>query len=64
MTASDGQEALEMYREALGSRPFDAVVLDLVVPKGMGGAETMERLLDFGPQGQGRGLAAGIPRTP
>lgn len=50
VTASDGQEALEMYREALGSRPFDAVVLDLVVPKGMGGAETMERLLDMDPK--------------
>jgi signal transduction histidine kinase/ActR/RegA family two-component response regulator len=48
--ASDGEEALREYRKALDSQPFDAVILDLVVPKGMGGAETMERLLAIDPE--------------
>ena len=40
-----GTAAIERYKEALAKgRPFDAVILDLVVPEGMGGRETMERL--------------------
>lgn len=48
--ASDGEEALNEYQKALDSQPFDAVILDLVVPNGMGGAETIERLMTMDPQ--------------
>ena len=46
-----GEDALEQYREALdGGEPFDAVIMDLTVPGGMGGRETLERLLEIDPQ--------------
>jgi len=45
-TASDGRQALEIYSKAMQDKtPFDAVILDLTVPGGMGGKETMEELL-------------------
>jgi CheY-like chemotaxis protein len=48
--AADGEEAVRLYREAAESgRPFDAVILDLSVPKGMGGREAMRRLLEIDP---------------
>lgn len=44
----DGQEAIEQYRMALQSgRPFDAVILDLTVPGGMGGKETLQKLREL-----------------
>jgi PAS domain S-box-containing protein len=44
--ASHGEEALAMYREAMRTaRAYDAVILDLTIRGGMGGAETMQRLL-------------------
>jgi len=48
---SDGAEAIERYEHAkkLG-QPFDAVILDLTVPGGMGGKETMEKLRTIDPQ--------------
>jgi len=50
-TTADGEEAIERYGEALKSdRPFDAVILDLTVPGGMGGAETIERLKELDPR--------------
>lgn len=46
----DGRAALEAYRAAMESaRPFEAVILDLTVPGGMGGVETMQRLLALDP---------------
>ena len=46
----DGREALEVYRQALAvGEPFDLVVLDITVPGGMGGKETMEELLKLNP---------------
>lgn len=46
----DGEEALEAYRAAAtGGRPFVAVLLDLRVPEGMGGAETVRRLRELDP---------------
>jgi PAS domain S-box-containing protein len=46
----DGTLAVEHYRRALqNGRPFDAVMLDLVVPGGMGGAETIGRLTEIDP---------------
>lgn len=41
VVVSDGREAIEKYRDALErGRGFDAVILDLTVPGGMGGKET------------------------
>jgi PAS domain S-box-containing protein len=45
-TAQDGAEAIELYVAAKASgKPFDAVVMDLTVPGGMGGEEALRRLL-------------------
>ena len=44
-TASNGEEAIELYKK----EKFDLVILDLTVPAGMGGQETMERLLEIDP---------------
>ncbi len=52
--ASHGDEALNMYIKAQrDNRPFDAVVLDLTVPGGMGGEETMMRLREMDPNVKG-----------
>jgi PAS domain S-box-containing protein len=49
--ASDGSEAINKFVKAKESgRPFDAVILDLTVPGGMGGQETIEKLLTIDPQ--------------
>ena len=46
----DGTAAVERYARALKSgKPFDAVLLDLVVPGGMGGRETIELLNEVDP---------------
>ncbi|MFZ5481311.1 MAG: PAS domain S-box protein [Myxococcota bacterium] len=43
--AADGAEAIERYTEARAARAgFDVVVLDLTVPGGLGGRETLRRL--------------------
>ncbi len=46
-TARDGEEALKLYREAMGADPFDAVILDLTIRNGMGGRECVEKLLEL-----------------
>ena len=44
-TARDGAEALTLYDQARAARtPFDLVILDLTVPAGMGGLETLGEL--------------------
>lgn len=44
-SASEGSEAISMYREARESgAPFDVVIMDLTIPGGMGGKEAIERL--------------------
>jgi PAS domain S-box-containing protein len=43
-TARNGEEAIRMYDEARHAQPFDAVMLDLTVPGGMGGKETIRQL--------------------
>jgi nitrogen-specific signal transduction histidine kinase/CheY-like chemotaxis protein len=51
VTAADGAEAVEIYRRELeADHRFDAVILDLTVPEGVGGRETMSRLLDLDPE--------------
>ena len=48
--AVDGVEAIEMYRKAMESeKPFDMVILDLTNKIGMGGVETIKRLLKIDP---------------
>ncbi len=48
--ASDGAEAIEAYQAARAKgAPFDLVVLDLTVPGGMGGRETIRHLLELDP---------------
>lgn len=43
--AKNGEEAIELYR----NNSYDVVILDLTVPGGMGGKETMRALLDMDP---------------
>jgi len=48
--AVDGLEAIEIYGKAMESEePFDMVILDLTNKVGMGGAETIVRLLEIDP---------------
>jgi len=49
-TARDGEEAVTLYREykKMG-KPFDAVIMDLTVPGGMGGKAALEELKQFDP---------------
>ncbi|WMJ80615.1 ATP-binding protein [Clostridium sp. MB40-C1] len=48
--AKNGNESIEIYEKALLSlSPFDAVILDLTVPGGMGGEETIKHLLNIDP---------------
>ncbi len=47
-TAADGQEALNLYEQTLETgRPYDAVIMDLTVPGGMGGKQAMQKLLEL-----------------
>ena len=51
VTATDGAPAIEAYQAAkLSGEPFDAVIMDLTVPGGMGGQETVAILRDFDPK--------------
>jgi PAS domain S-box-containing protein len=44
--APDGQTAVDLYRQAIrDERPFDAVILDLTVPGGMGGKEAINHFI-------------------
>jgi len=48
--SKDGAEAIELYKKAGESgNPFDAVFLDLTIKYGMGGKETIEKLLEIDP---------------
>lgn len=47
----DSDETLSTYQQALGTDDsFDAIVLDLTIPGGMGGRETLSKLLVIDPQ--------------
>jgi PAS domain S-box-containing protein len=46
----DGKEAIELYKKAIeAANPFDVVILDLTIPGGMGGKETVEELRKIDP---------------
>ncbi len=49
--SADGAEALDKYKQAKEARdPFNAVIMDLTIPGGMGGKETMKKLLEIDPK--------------
>ena len=49
-TAVDGYKALELFKSAIErKKPFEAVIIDLEVANGMGGEETIRRLLEIDP---------------
>ena len=48
--AEDGEQAVQLFQEGLAQgRPFDGVILDLTIRGGMGGKETIQRLLGIDP---------------
>jgi len=48
--AKDGKEAIELYKKAKESgKSFDVVIMDLTIPGGMGGKETVKKLLEIAP---------------
>ncbi len=48
--AKDGDTAIELYKEAIKrDNPFDIVILDLTIPGGKGGLETIEELKKIDP---------------
>jgi PAS domain S-box-containing protein len=49
VTTPDGAAAVVTYQEAQRRSPFSAVLLDLTVPGGMGGRETVQKLLTIDP---------------
>jgi PAS domain S-box-containing protein len=49
--AQDGAEAMARYQQARAAgNPFAVVILDLTVPGGMGGKDTLQRLLAIDPE--------------
>jgi len=50
----NGQEAVDAYRQAFSENlPFSAIIMDLVVPGGMGGKEAMSKILEIDPKAKG-----------
>ncbi|MFH1843965.1 MAG: PAS domain S-box protein [bacterium] len=50
-TALDGNELINLYKQAQQQgEPFDVVILDLTIPGGMGGAQTLEKLREVAPE--------------
>lgn len=50
-TCCDGAEAVEMYRNAFErGTPYDAVILDLTIPGGMGGLEAARQIRALNPK--------------
>ncbi len=49
--AKDGVEAIKIYKNSfLVGKPFDAVIMDLTIPGGMGGKETIKQILEIDPK--------------
>ena len=52
-TAEEGRTMVDLYRDAHdGAEPFDAVIMDLTVPGGMGGGEAVAEVLQIQPEAQ------------
>ncbi|WP_292369729.1 response regulator [Methanoregula sp. UBA64] len=46
--AREGRAAMDLYRqEKEAGRPFDLVIIDLTMPEGMDGRETIEKLREY-----------------
>jgi two-component system cell cycle sensor histidine kinase/response regulator CckA len=51
VVAKEGGEAIRAYKEAMGKKkPFDILIVDLVIRGGMGGKKAMEELLKVDPK--------------
>lgn len=53
--AKNGPKALEVYRKSLGKRPYDLIVLDIIMPR-MSGLEVLDAIRK---EEEGRGVAPG-----
>jgi CheY-like chemotaxis protein len=50
VTVTDGSQVLEKYQKAIQKQvPFDLVIMDLTIPGGMGGKETVNKLYKIDP---------------
>ncbi len=48
--SKDGYEAIEMYKKSMEvGKPFDAIIMDLTIPGGMGGKEAVSKLIKIDP---------------
>ena len=48
--AREGREAIDLYvKMAASNQPFDAVMLDLNIRGGIGGIETLKKIIEFNP---------------
>jgi len=60
-TCRDGKQAIALYKKALQEEsPFDAVVMDLNIPEGMGGTKAMKELIAIDPGVKGI-VSSGFP---
>ena len=51
--AATGHEAIKRYKDARQvGNPFDVVILDLSIRRGLGGEETIKALIETDPDGQ------------
>jgi two-component system, cell cycle sensor histidine kinase and response regulator CckA len=49
-TACNGEQAVDTYKQALSSdRRVDVAIIDLTIPEGMGGIETVARIKEIDP---------------
>jgi two-component system, cell cycle sensor histidine kinase and response regulator CckA len=48
--SSNGHDAIDLYKKSIDScKPYSTVLLDLTIPGGMGGVETIRKLLEIDP---------------
>lgn len=53
-TCGDGWEVLDVYEKAMREqKPFDAVIIDLIISDGLGGKKTIQKLLELDPEVKG-----------
>ena len=48
--AQGSEEAVQFYKEAMGNSPIDLTIMDLTIPGGTGGKETVKEILAINPQ--------------
>jgi len=55
----NGMEAVAMHRKSMaGEKPFQVAVLDIMIPGGMGGMETIQNLREIDPSLKGIAISA------